>query len=91
MDFYKLIEQQYKDYKIDLDRIYSCDGCPCRALRDKIFYNRWQREMCHIEMVDLIHRYHITENYITWLCKDCRKVSLIIAKKLFGKEGFNKI
>ena len=47
--------------------------------------------MCSIEMADLIHRYHITENYITWLCKDCRMASLTIAKKLFGKEGFNKI
>ena len=93
MNFYQLIKQQYNNYKIDLDRIFttSCDGCPCRTLRDKIFYNHRQREMCHIEMADLIHRYHITENYITWLCKDCRKISLIIAKKLFGKEGFNKI
>ena len=47
--------------------------------------------MCSIEMADLIIRYHITEDCITFLCKDCRKVSLIIAKKLFRKEGFNKI
>ena len=87
MDFYKLLKQQYKDYKFDDE----CEFCPCRTLRDKIFYNRKQREMCSIEMADLIHRYHITENYITWLCKDCRMASLIIAKKLFGKEGFNKI
>lgn len=93
MNFYKLLKQQYKDYKIDLDRIFttSCEGCPCRTLRDKIFYNHRQREICSIEMTDLIHRYHITENYITWLCKDCRIASLIIAKKLFGKDGFNKI
>ena len=87
MNFYQLIKQQYKDYKFDDE----CEFCPCRTLRDKIFYNHWQREMCSIEMADLIIRYHITEDCITWLCKDCRKVSLIIAKKLFGKEGFNKI
>lgn len=88
MNFYQLIKQQYKDY----DTLSaSCEGCPCKTLRDKIFYNHWQREMCSIEMADLIHRYHITENYITWLCKDCRIASLIIAKKLFGKERFNKI
>ncbi len=92
MDFYKLLKQQYKDYKIEYDTISdSCEGCPCRTLRDEIFYNRKQREMCSIEMADLIHRYHITENYITWLCKDCRMASLIIAKKLFGKERLNKI
>lgn len=93
MDFYKLLKQQYKDYnyKIEYDTLSaSCEGCPCRTLRDKIFYNHRQREMCSIEMDDLIHRYHITENYITWLCKDCKMVSLKIAKKLFGKE-FNKI
>ena len=88
MNFYQLIKQQYEYYKSKYD---SCEGCPCRTLRDEIFYNRKQREMCFIEMADLIHRYHITENYITWLCKDCRMASLIIAKKLFGKEGFNKI
>ena len=92
MNFYKLIEQQYKDYKIEKVALHTrCDTCPCKTLRDKIFYNHRQREMCSIEMADLIHRYHITENYITWLCKDCRMASLIIAKKLFGKEGFNKI
>lgn len=60
-------------------------------LEIKYFIITGKREMCSIEMADLIHRYHITENYTTWLCKDYRKVSLIIAKKLFGKEGFNKI
>ena len=87
MNFYQLIKQQYKDYKFDDE----CEFCPCRTLRDKIFYNHRQREMCSIEMDDLIHRYHITENYITWLCKDCRMASVKIAKKLFGKEEFNKI
>ena len=92
MNFYQFINQQYKNYKTEEVTLYTrCDTCPCRTLRDKIFYNHWQREMCSIEMSDLIHRYHITEDCITWLCKDCRKVSLIIAKKLFGKEGFNKI
>ena len=42
-------------------------------------------------MTDLIHRYHIPEDRIAWLCKDCRMASLIIAKKLFGKDGFNRI
>ena len=87
MNFYQLIKQQYKDYKF----VDECEFCPCRTLRDKIFYNHRQREMCSIEMDDLIHRYHITENYITWLCKDCRMASVKIAKKLFGKEEFNKI
>lgn len=92
MNFYQLIKQQYENYKIEKVTLCTrCDTCPCRTLRDKIFYNHRQREMCSIEMADLIHRYHITENYITWLCKDCRIASLIIAKKLFGKEGFNKI
>ena len=92
MNFYQLIKQQYNNYKIEEVTLYTrCDTCPCRTLRDKIFYNHWQREMCSIEMADLIIRYHITEDCITWLCKDCRKVSLIIAKKLFGKEGLNKI
>ena len=80
MNFYQLIKQQYKDYKIDDE----CEFCPCRTLRDKIFYNHWQREMYSIEVADLIHRYHITEDYITWLCKDYRKVSLKIAKKIIG-------
>ena len=56
MNFYQLIKQQYKDYKVDDE----CEFCPCRTLRDKIFYNHRQREMCSIEMTDLIHRYHIT-------------------------------
>ena len=92
MNFFKFIVQQYKDYKIEKVTLHTrCDTCPCKTLRDKIFYNHRQREICSIEMTDLIHRYHITENYITWLCKVCRMASLIIAKKLFGKDGFNRI
>ena len=91
MKFYQLIEQQYKDYKIEKVALHTrCDTCPCKTLRDKIF-DKQPREICSVEMASLILRYHITERCITWLCKDCRKVSPIIARKLLEKEGFNKI
>ena len=37
MDFYELIKQQYKDYKIEMYAIDVCDGCPCKTLRDEVF------------------------------------------------------
>ena len=86
MNFYQLIKQQYNNYKINEE----CEFCPCKTLRNKLF-DKQPREICSIEVADLILKYHITEHCVTFLCKDCRKISLIIAKKLFGKEGFNKI
>ena len=82
MNFYQLIKQQYENYEY----YKKCKECPCEILRNKIFYNHWQREMCSIEMADLIHRYHINEDYIAWLCKDCRLASVKIAKMLLREE-----
>ena len=96
MDFYKLIKQQYENYKNYENYEYykKCKECPCETLRNKIFGTRKLRQKCSSEMMTLMfvlrnHGYNIRD-FDAFLCKDCRIVSLEIAKKLFGKE-FNKI
>ena len=93
MNFYKLIKQQYKDYKIEDCK--KCKECPCETLRNKIFGTRKLRQKCSSEMMALMfvlyeHGYNVTI-FNAHLCKDCRAVSLIIAKALFREEEFNKI
>ena len=93
MKFYQLIEQQYKDYKIEDYK--KCKKCPCETLRNKMFETHKLRQKCSIEMMTLIfalrnHGYNVG-NIDTFSCKDCRIASLEIAKKLFEKKEFNKI
>ena len=90
MNFYQLVKQQYENYEY----YKKCKECPCETLRNKIFGTHKLRQKCSSEMMALMfvlykHGYNMTI-FNARLCKDCRKVSLEIAKKLFGKE-FNKI
>ena len=91
MNFYKLIEQQYNNYKSS----EGCEFCPCKTLRNKIFGKCKLREVCSAEMGSLILKSHIDEYYVhnidNFLCEDCRIASLLIAKKLFDIGRFNKI
>ena len=93
MNFYKLIKQQYENYKIEDYK--KCKKCPCETLRNKMFRTRKLRQKCSIEMMDLIfvlrdHGYNVG-NIDTFSCKDCRIASLEIAKELFEKKEFNRI
>lgn len=93
MNFYKLIKQQYENYKIEDYK--KCKKCPCETLRNKMFGTRKLRQKCSIEMMDLIfvlrdHGYNVG-NIDTFSCKDCRIASLEIAKELFEKKEFNRI
>ena len=93
MDFYKLIKQQYENYKIEDYK--KCKKCPCETLRNKVFETHKLRQKCSIEMMTLIfalrgHGYNVG-NIDTFSCKDCRIASLEIAKELFEKKEFNKI
>ena len=89
MKFYQLIEQQYKDYKIEMDTISVCDGCPCKIFRDKILgAHRAERE-CFCEMEYLADKYNIDYDIDTSLCRDNMIASLKIAKKM--SENFNRI
>ena len=93
MNFYKLIKQQYENYKIEDYK--KCKKCPCETLRNKMFGTRKLRQKCSIEMMDLIfvlrdHGYNVG-NIDTFSCKDCRIASLEIAKELFGKKELNRI
>ena len=50
MDFYELLKQQYKDYKIEYDALSaSCEGCPCKTLREKVF-GTYEQTGCTDEM-----------------------------------------
>ena len=90
-DFYKFLKQQYKDYKIEYDTLSaSCEGCPCKTLREKVFGTHKLRQKCSSEMMALMfvlykHGYNMTI-FNASLCKDCRKVSVKIAKALFIEE-----
>ena len=88
MKFYQLIEQQYKDYKIEMDTISVCDGCPCKTLRDKVFGSDEQTG-CTYEIMYLIDKYKI-DGANAYLCESSMLAAVRIAKKLFKKE-FNKI
>ena len=97
MDFYKLIKQQYENYENYENYEYykKCKECPCKTLRDKIFGTRNLRQKCSSEMMALMfvlyeHGYNTTI-FNANLCKDCRKVSVIIAKTLFREEKKKEI
>ena len=86
MNFYQLIEQQYKDYKIEEVTLYTrCDTCPCKALRDKTFGTYKLRKECLQEMIYLLNKHNI-RCFIT-SCNDLRDTSLIIAKKMAERNN----
>ena len=89
MKFYQLIEQQYKDYKTEMDVLSTCDGCPCKTLRDKVFGSDEQTG-CTYEIMYLIDKYKI-DGANAYLCESSMLAAVKIAKKLFGKKEFNKI
>ena len=81
MNFYQLIKQQYKDYKLEkVTLLTRCDTCPCKTLRDKMFGTYKLRKECLQEMIYLLIKYKIHCSNIT-SCNDLRDVSLIIANK----------
>ena len=84
MDFYKLLEQQYKDYKIGK----GCESCPCKILRNKML-GGMHRGICLEEIIYLAKKYNIHNNSDVWLCQKCMLVSLEITKKI--TEKVNKI
>ena len=91
MNFYKLIKQQYNNYKINEE----CEFCPCKTLRNKIFGTRNLRQKCSSEIKALMfvcykHGYNIGI-FNTYLCEECRLASLKIAKALFREKEINKI
>ena len=86
MNFYQLIKQQYENYEY----YKKCKECPCKTLRDKIFGTRKLRQKCSSEMIALMfvlyeHGYNMTI-FNAHLCKDCRTVSVKIAKVLLTEE-----
>ena len=88
MKFYQLIEQQYKDYKIKVDILSStCDGCPCKTLRDKVFGSDEQTG-CTYEIMHLIDKYKI-DGANAYLCESSMLAAVKIAKKM--SENFNRI
>ena len=89
MKFYKLIEQQYEDYKIEDILSSTCDGCPCKTLRDEVFGSDEQTG-CTDEIMYLIDKYKI-DGANPYLCESSMLAAVKIAKKLFGKKEFNKI
>ena len=88
MKFYQLIEQQYKDYKTEMDMLSTCDGCPCKTIREKVF-GTYEQTGCTNKIAYLVDKYKIDDVNI-FLCNECMVAALKIAKKLFEKE-FNKI
>ena len=88
MKFYKLIEQQYEDYKIEVDILSStCDGCPCKTLRDKVF-GKDEQTGCTDDIAYLVDKYKIDDVNI-YLCEDSMLAAVKIAKKM--SENFNRI
>lgn len=88
MDFYDFLKQKYKDYKIEYDALSaSCEGCPCKIFREKIF-GTYEQTGCTDEMIYLVDKYKINDANI-YLCDECMIASLKIAKKM--SEKFNRI
>ena len=86
MNFYQLINQQYKNYKIEEVTLYTrCDTCPCKILRDKMFGTHKLRKECLQEMIYLLNKFNI-HCYIT-SCNDLRDISLAIAKKMSERNN----
>ena len=82
MDFYKFLKQQYENYKIEYDALSaSCEGCPCKILRDKVLDSNSERRGCRAEMVYLTDKYKINDANI-YLCDEYMIASLKIAKKI---------
>ena len=88
MKFYQLIEQQYKDYKNEINTMISatCDGCPCQTLRNEVF-GPYEQTGCADEMTYLIEKYKIDGN--AYLCESSMLAAVKIAKKI--SEKVNKI
>ena len=89
MNFYKLIEQQYKDYKIEDYK--KCKGCPCKTLRDIVF-GPYKQTGCTDEMAYLIDKYKI-DGVNAYLCESRMFAAIKLAKKMSEnlKENFNRI
>ena len=88
IDLYKLIKQQYKDYKIELNIILStCDGCPCKTLRDEVF-GPDEQTGCTDEMMYLVDKYKIDDADV-FFCEGSALASVKIAKKM--AERTNRI
>ena len=87
MNFYELIKQQYKDYKIEMYATDVCDGCPCKTLRDEVF-DPYEQTGCTDEMMYLINKYRIN-GANPYLCKGSMLAAIKIAKKM--SENFNRI
>ena len=88
MDFYKLIKQQYEYYKSKYGILPpSCDGCPCKTLRDKVFGSDEQTG-CTYEIMYLIDKYKI-DGTNPYLCESSMLAAVKIAKKM--SENFNRI
>lgn len=88
MNFYKFIKQQYDDY-YNKTILITCNGCPCKILRDKMINPNEQVE-CTSDITHLANKYNV-HNFNVYSCDDCMDVSLEIAKKLFVKKEFNRI
>ena len=85
MNLYKLIEQQYNNFKND----EGCESCPSKTLRDRILgIHRIERD-CFCEIECLANKYNIDYDIDTSLCRDNMIASLKIAKKI--SEKVNKI
>ena len=88
MDFYKLIKQQYEYFKSKYGILPpSCDGCPCKTLRDKVFGSDEQTG-CTYEIMYLIDKYKI-DGTNPYLCESSMLAAVKIAKKM--SENFNRI
>lgn len=86
MDFYKFLKQQYKDYKIEYDALSaSCEDCPCKTLREKVF-GAHEQPGCTDEMAYLVDKYKINDANI-YLCDECMVASLKIAKKITERRN----
>ena len=87
MKFYQLIEQQYKDYKTEMDILSTCDGCPCKTLREEVF-GKCEQTGCTYEIMYLIDKYKI-DGANAYLCESSMLAAVKIAKKM--SENFNRI
>ena len=86
MDFYKFLKQQYENYKIEYDALSaSCEGCPCKTLREKVF-GAHEQPGCTYEMAYLVDKYKINDANI-YLCDECMVASLKIAKKMTERSN----
>lgn len=88
MDFYELLKQQYKDYKAEYDALTaSCEGCPCKTLREKVF-GTYEQTDCTGDIMYLANKYKI-DDFEAYSCDGCALTAVRIAKKISKKV--NKI